>query len=223
MQRAGLADDPPAYGKLTVFAPTNRGLQEGARGDAEKARRATARCCCERVLLYHVVAGNVKAKQVVKLRSARTVAGPKVRIRVTGKTVRINTARVAKADVMAIERRRARDRPRAAAAGRLGDGGAARELGLHSPRSETARGEQDVAVEPEVGELLDQPLVRSDGAGERRLEPLLADLAGGTGAPVEQLRRRPSGRSPARLDRQSHGAKHARHRCGRRGPGGADA
>ena len=33
-----------------------------------------------RVLLYHVVAGNVNAAQVVKLRSAKTLAGPSVRI-----------------------------------------------------------------------------------------------------------------------------------------------
>jgi uncharacterized surface protein with fasciclin (FAS1) repeats len=43
----------------------------------------------------------VTAAKVVKLRSATTLAGPSVRIRVTGTTVRINTARVAKADVLA--------------------------------------------------------------------------------------------------------------------------
>ena len=37
----------------------------------------------------------------LKLRSAKTLAGPSVQIRVTGKTVQINTAKVAEADVMA--------------------------------------------------------------------------------------------------------------------------
>ena len=55
----------------------------------------------KRVLLYHVVAGKVPAAKVVTLRSAKTLAGPTVRISVTGKTVRINTARIAKTDVMA--------------------------------------------------------------------------------------------------------------------------
>ena len=55
----------------------------------------------KRVLLYHVVAGKVTAAQVVKLRSAKTLAGAAVRIRVTGQTVRIDAAKVAKADVLA--------------------------------------------------------------------------------------------------------------------------
>ena len=53
------------------------------------------------MLLYHVVSGNVTAAKVVKLRSAKTLAGPTVRIRVTGKTVRINAAKVTTTDVKA--------------------------------------------------------------------------------------------------------------------------
>ena len=41
------------------------------------------------------------AAKVVKLRSAKTLAGPAVRIRVTGKTVRVNSARVTAVDVKA--------------------------------------------------------------------------------------------------------------------------
>ena len=55
----------------------------------------------KRVLLYHVVAGKVTAAKVVELSSAKTLAGPSVRIRVVGTTVRINDARVTKADVKA--------------------------------------------------------------------------------------------------------------------------
>ena len=55
----------------------------------------------KRVLLYHVVAGKVTAAKVVKLKSAKTLAGPSVRIRVSGMTVRINNARVTTADVKA--------------------------------------------------------------------------------------------------------------------------
>ena len=53
------------------------------------------------MLLYHVVAGKVTAAKVVKLKSAKTLAGLSVRIRVTGMTVRINNARVTTADVKA--------------------------------------------------------------------------------------------------------------------------
>ena len=63
----------------------------------------TSKCpaALKRVLLYHVVAGKVTAAKVVKLKSAKTLAGPSVRIRVTGMTVRINNARVTTADVKA--------------------------------------------------------------------------------------------------------------------------
>jgi uncharacterized surface protein with fasciclin (FAS1) repeats len=53
------------------------------------------------VLLYHVVAGKVTAAKVAQLSSAKTVNGKNVRIRVTGKNVMVNNAKVTKADVMA--------------------------------------------------------------------------------------------------------------------------
>jgi uncharacterized surface protein with fasciclin (FAS1) repeats len=53
------------------------------------------------VLLYHVVAGKVTASKVVKLSSAKTVNGERVRIRVTSSNVFVNNAKVTKPDVMA--------------------------------------------------------------------------------------------------------------------------
>src|SRR5207244_3691361 len=62
------------------------------------------------------------------------------------------------------------------------------ELRLDGRWIEAACGEQHVAVEPEVGELLDQPLVALGRARERGLDPLLADLPRRRrGASVEQL------------------------------------
>ncbi len=53
------------------------------------------------VLLYHVVPGKVAAADVVKLSSARTLEGKRVRIRVAGTNVFVNTAKVTKPNVMA--------------------------------------------------------------------------------------------------------------------------
>jgi uncharacterized surface protein with fasciclin (FAS1) repeats len=54
------------------------------------------------VLLYHVVSGNVKAAQVVGLKSATTLAKQPVRIAVRGGVVYLNrTARVVKTDIAA--------------------------------------------------------------------------------------------------------------------------
>jgi uncharacterized surface protein with fasciclin (FAS1) repeats len=53
------------------------------------------------VLLYHVVAGKVTAADVVKLRSAKTLNSKRVRIRVSGSNVFVNSSKVVRADVMA--------------------------------------------------------------------------------------------------------------------------
>ena len=97
--RAGLADELASPGPLTVFAPTDAAFKKVPAATLRKLKANPA--LLKRVLLYHVVSGNVTAARVVKLRSAKTLAGPSVRIRVTGKTVRINGAKVTTADVKA--------------------------------------------------------------------------------------------------------------------------
>jgi uncharacterized surface protein with fasciclin (FAS1) repeats len=99
VQQAGLADELSAKGQLTVFAPTNAAFAKVPKSTLDALAKDPA--ALKRVLLYHVVAGKVTAAKVVKLRSAKTLAGPAVKIRVTGKTVRINSAKVTKADVLA--------------------------------------------------------------------------------------------------------------------------
>jgi uncharacterized surface protein with fasciclin (FAS1) repeats len=99
VKKAGLAGTLSQPGAYTVFAPTNAAFAKVPKATLNALAKNPAQL--KRVLLYHVVAGKVTAAKVVKLRSAKTLAGPAVQIRVTGKTVRINSARVTKADVMA--------------------------------------------------------------------------------------------------------------------------
>ena len=99
VKKAGLADELSGKTQLTVFAPTNAAFAKVPKATLDTLAKNPA--ALKRVLLYHVVAGKVPAAKVVTLRSAKTLAGPTVRIRVTGKTVRINSAQVTKADVMA--------------------------------------------------------------------------------------------------------------------------
>ena len=97
--KAGLADELSAPGALTVFAPTNAAFAKVPKATLNMLAKKPA--LLKRVLLYHVVSGKVPAAKVVALKSAKTLAGPSVRIRVTGQTVRINNARVTTADVKA--------------------------------------------------------------------------------------------------------------------------
>ncbi len=98
-KQAGLVGALSGPGKLTVFAPTDAAFKKVPK--ATLAKLGKNRALLRRVLLYHVVKGSVPAAKVVGLRSAKTLAGPAVRIRVDGKIVRVNQARVIKTDVKA--------------------------------------------------------------------------------------------------------------------------
>jgi uncharacterized surface protein with fasciclin (FAS1) repeats len=91
VKRAGLVDALSGEAKLTVFAPTNAAFKKVPAATLQKLRRD--RALLRHVLLYHVVAGDVKAEQVVRLRTARTLAGPRVRIRVRDGNVYLNNGR----------------------------------------------------------------------------------------------------------------------------------
>jgi transforming growth factor-beta-induced protein len=99
LDRAGLVNTLATGGPFTVFAPTDAAFAKLPKStlDSLAANPAKLRA----VLLYHVVSGAVPAKDVVELRTAKTLNGASVRIRVTGGSVRVDAARVTTADVMA--------------------------------------------------------------------------------------------------------------------------
>jgi uncharacterized surface protein with fasciclin (FAS1) repeats len=99
LSRAGLVGALEKPGPYTVFAPTDAAFAKVPRKtlDALLADKAKLKA----VLLYHVVAGKVTAAQVTKLSSAKALDGKKLRIRVSGKNVFVNAAKVTKPNVMA--------------------------------------------------------------------------------------------------------------------------
>ncbi len=96
-KQAGLVGALSGPGKLTVFAPTDAAFKKVPK--ATLAKLGKDKALLKRVLLYHVVKGQVPAAKVVQLRSAKTLAGPSVRIRVSGKNVFVDKAKVTKADI----------------------------------------------------------------------------------------------------------------------------
>jgi uncharacterized surface protein with fasciclin (FAS1) repeats len=84
---------------LTVFAPTDAAFAKVPKSTLDAL--AKDRKALRSVLLYHVVAGKVPAASVVKLTSAKTLQGSKVRIAVRNGKVFVNNARVTTPDVMA--------------------------------------------------------------------------------------------------------------------------
>ena len=97
-KQAGLAGALSGPGKLTVLAPTDKAFAKVPKATLRKLQRNKAQL--RAVLLYHVVKGDVKAAQVVKLRRVKTLNGAYVRIGVKGKRVYLNrTTRVTKTDI----------------------------------------------------------------------------------------------------------------------------
>jgi uncharacterized surface protein with fasciclin (FAS1) repeats len=98
VQAAGLVETLKGEGPFTVFAPTDEafaklpaGTLESLLADKDKLRA---------VLTYHVVPGKVMASSVVKLDSAKTVQGQKIRISTTS-GVKVNDANVTATDILA--------------------------------------------------------------------------------------------------------------------------
>lgn len=99
LKKAGLAGTLQGRGPFTVFAPTDAAFAKVPK--ATLAALGKDRAKLRAVLLYHVVKGKVTAKQVVKLRSAKTLNGQSVQIRVRGGKVAVGGATVTSADVAA--------------------------------------------------------------------------------------------------------------------------
>ena len=98
IKAAGLDGVLTTGGPFTVFAPTDEAFAKLPEGTVENLLANPEQL--NKVLLYHVVSGNVMAADVIKLTSATTLNGGSVAIS-TKDGVKINDARVVKTDIAA--------------------------------------------------------------------------------------------------------------------------
>lgn len=98
---AGLVETLKGQGPFTVFAPTDEAFAKLPDGTVKSLLQPENKQTLTSILTYHVVAGNVKAADVIKLSSAKTLNGQSVKIKVVGGNVLINGATVIKADITA--------------------------------------------------------------------------------------------------------------------------
>jgi transforming growth factor-beta-induced protein len=101
VQAAGLVETLKGPGPFTVFAPTDEAFAKLPAGTVENLLKPENKDQLVAVLTYHVVAGSVKAADVVKLTSAKTVNGADVKITVADGKVKVNDANVVTTDIMA--------------------------------------------------------------------------------------------------------------------------
>lgn len=86
-------------GPFTVFAPTDEAFAKLPKGTLETLLKPENKGKLQEILKYHVVSGNVMAADVVKLKSAKTLADKEVKIKVDGSTVMVNDSKVIKTDI----------------------------------------------------------------------------------------------------------------------------
>jgi uncharacterized surface protein with fasciclin (FAS1) repeats len=100
LQAAGLVDTLKGKGPFTVFAPTDAAFAKLPAGTLEDLLKPENKSKLVEILTYHVVAGEVKASDVVKLTSAKTINGAPLKIMTTGGNVMIDDANVVKPDIL---------------------------------------------------------------------------------------------------------------------------
>jgi len=98
---ADLVTTLKGMGPYTVFAPTDAAFAKLPSGTLDMLMRPENKDKLRSILMYHVVAGNVSAAQVMTMTSANTAGGQPVSIMMMGDKVMVGPAHVEKADIMA--------------------------------------------------------------------------------------------------------------------------
>jgi uncharacterized surface protein with fasciclin (FAS1) repeats len=101
IEAGGLVETLKSDGPFTVFAPTDEAFAKLPEGTVENLLLPENKDRLVEILTYHVVPGQVKAAEVVNLKSAPTANGAELSIRVEDQTVFVNDARVVATDISA--------------------------------------------------------------------------------------------------------------------------
>ena len=100
VSKAGLVETLKGAGPFTVFAPTDEAFGKLPAGTVAELIKPENKDKLTAILTYHVVAGKVLAKDVVKLSEAETVQGSSVKIEVKDGKVYVGGAQVVKTDIL---------------------------------------------------------------------------------------------------------------------------
>ena len=96
---ADLVGTLKGLGPFTVFAPTDEAFAKLPAGTLDNLLKPENKDKLRRILTYHVVAGEVRAADVVKLQSAKAVSGDTITIKAMDGKVHVDAANVTKTDI----------------------------------------------------------------------------------------------------------------------------
>ena len=101
VKAADLVETLKGTGPFTVFAPTDAAFAKLPAGTLDSLLKPENKAKLQNILKYHVVSGKVMGADVVKLHSAKTVAGQEVAIKTVDGVVSVGDAHVTKTDIEA--------------------------------------------------------------------------------------------------------------------------
>jgi uncharacterized surface protein with fasciclin (FAS1) repeats len=102
LQAANLTDTLKGPGPFTVFAPTDEAFAALPPGKLDSLMQPENREELIRILTYHVVPGNVRSSEVIRLKEATTVEGDAVKITAPKgmrRNVMVNDAKIVQTDI----------------------------------------------------------------------------------------------------------------------------
>jgi uncharacterized surface protein with fasciclin (FAS1) repeats len=100
VKAAGLVDTLSGPGPFTVFAPTNAAFAKLPKATLESLLKPENKAKLQKILTYHVLAEKVPST-AIKPGAVKTVEGSTMSLKLMGKSVMVNNAKVVKADVPA--------------------------------------------------------------------------------------------------------------------------
>jgi uncharacterized surface protein with fasciclin (FAS1) repeats len=102
VKAAGLVETLKGPGPFTVFAPTDAAFAALPSGTVATLLQPENKAKLVAILTYHVLPGRILSKDIAgKKLDPKTVEGERLAIDATGHAVKVNTATVIKADIMA--------------------------------------------------------------------------------------------------------------------------
>jgi len=99
VKAADLVETLKGTGPFTVFALTDAAFAKLPAGKPDDLLKPENKAKLKGILTYHVVSGKVMAADVVKLKTAKTVQGQALTIKVDGSTVMVNNVKVTQTDI----------------------------------------------------------------------------------------------------------------------------
>jgi len=99
VKAAGLVETLKGKGPFTVFAPTDEAFAALPEGTVANLLKPENKDQLVKILTYHVVPGKVPAAKVIQSKELKTVAGQPLKVSVSDDGVKVDNAKVVKADI----------------------------------------------------------------------------------------------------------------------------